>query len=1075
MECLAEIYKNHTGKVSDKWTLYLREYDLLFSGFREDPVRILEIGVQNGGSLEIWSKYFRNAPIIVGCDINTNCEKLTYDDTRIRVVIGDVNTDAVEKNILGHSKHFDLIIDDGSHNSGDIAKSFSRYFRHLNNGGLFVAEDLHCSYWEKFEGGLYYPYSSIAFFKRLADVVNHEHWGIAKEKMQLLHGFSEHFCIDFDEDTLASIHSIEFVNSLCIIRKLDVDLNMLGERVIAGQHALVLPLHFSRSDAAQSLDQESNAWTAMSHAPDEVFASLNDVVTVRDEHIRDLSATISDLDERINALNATVTENEIQIASLNDGVTVRDDHIRDLNATISDRDERITELNNTVIEIRDSISWRLTAPVRFIGLCAGKVNTALRCQSSKVMHKAWEALPLSAKGKQRLKSESITVAPFFYNFCRRYKNANLAKTASEENNLDQYSVEEPQYVPRLTSDTPNFEKAARVIAFYLPQFHPVPENDTWWGKGFTEWTNVKPAKPQFTGHYQPHVPDDFLGYYDLRDTSVMSKQIELAKQYGIEGFCFYTYWFTGHRLLETPVDNYLADASLDLPFCICWANENWSRRWDGLDQDLLMEQQYSSEDDVAFIAHMSKYLQDPRYIRVGGKPLLIVYRPNLLPSMKDTAYRWRDWCLNNGLGEIYLAYVQSFEKRDPADYGLDAAIEFPPNNSSPPEIMEKLPSKSPEFSGNIFDWRIFLKRTENYETPTYQLFRGVCPSWDNTARKKNRGTIFAGSSPELFQRWLVSALEETQRRVQEPEQRLIFINAWNEWAEGAHLEPDQRYGYAWLEATRLAQVRTNIIHSKGGFNQQANLAIVIHAYYIDVLEQLLNRLPASIKTNAVLFITTIEEHAVAVKKMAAATGISHEVIVFVNHGRDVLPFLKVLRLIEGRGFSHVLKLHTKKSLHRDDGDHWRNDLYEKLLDPRLVDLISPFFKNNPKVGLIAPAGYVCHLSHYWGSNRANVESLAKRLGFNRVNPEENRFIAGTMFYARLEALRPLLQLALNDVDFETEAGQLDGTLAHAIERVIALSAETVGMGIVSSDQVVSSGESRGAKLEDFYSQDVGIS
>lgn len=394
--------------------------------------------------------------------------------------------------------------------------------------------------------------------------------------------------------------------------------------------------------------------------------------------------------------------------------------------------------------------------------------------------------------------------PFLHYVCQGHKEDRPAKPAALDGSLDQYPVEAPQYVPRLAADAPSFESAARVIAFYLPQFHPISENDAWWGKGFTEWTNVKPAKAQFEGHYQPHIPDDFLGYYDLRDTTVMRKQIELAKQYGIEGFCFYTYWFTGHRLLETPVDNYLADASLDLPFCICWANENWSRRWDGLDHDLLMEQHYSPEDDLAFIAHMSKYLRDPRYIRVEGKPLLVVYRPNLFPSMKETAERWRDWCRKDGLGEVYIAYVQSFEKRDPADYGLDAAIEFPPNNSAPPDITEKAPSLSSAYSGKVYDWRIFLKRTENYEAPTYPLFRGACPSWDNTARKKERGTIFAHSSPNLFERWLVSTLDETRHRSPTLDQRLVFINAWNEWAEGAHLEPDQRYGYAWLQAVRNA-------------------------------------------------------------------------------------------------------------------------------------------------------------------------------------------------------------------------------------------------------------------------------
>lgn len=394
--------------------------------------------------------------------------------------------------------------------------------------------------------------------------------------------------------------------------------------------------------------------------------------------------------------------------------------------------------------------------------------------------------------------------PFLHYVCQGHKEERDAKLPAVEVSLDMYPVEVPQYVPRLAPDAPQVEKAARVIAFYLPQFHPIPENDAWWGKGFTEWTNVKPAKPQFEGHYQPHVPDDFLGYYDLRDTAVMHKQIELAKQYGIEGFCFYTYWFTGHRLLETPVDNYLADTTLDLPFCVCWANENWSRRWDGLDQDLLMVQHYSAEDDIAFIAHMSKYLLDPRYIRIHGKPLLLVYRPNLFPDARATVERWRAWCREHGIGEIYLTYPQSFECVDPAEYGFDAACEFPPNNSAPPSITHQMTPVVDDFQTAVYDWRIFIQRSENYQDPGYTLFRGTTPSWDNTARKKNKGTVFQNSSPKLFEKWLVNAFTDTLARHNSADKKIVFVNAWNEWAEGAHLEPDQRYGYAWLQAVHDA-------------------------------------------------------------------------------------------------------------------------------------------------------------------------------------------------------------------------------------------------------------------------------
>ena len=349
---------------------------------------------------------------------------------------------------------------------------------------------------------------------------------------------------------------------------------------------------------------------------------------------------------------------------------------------------------------------------------------------------------------------------------------------------------------------------ARLVAFYLPQFHPIPENDAWWGEGFTEWTNVAPAQPQFVGHYQPHVPHPDVGMYDLRDPAVQQRQIEMAKAYGIGAFCFYYYRFHGHRLLETPIENWLADPTLDFPFCLCWANENWSRRWDGLESEILMAQEHSPQDDIGCIADLARYLRDPRYLRIDGKPVVLIYRPSLLPDTAATAARWRAWCRENGVGEIFLAYTQSFEKVDPAIYGFDAAIEFPPNNSAPPDLTARIAPLSADYGGKVYDWSIFPERSRNYREESYRLFRSVCPAWDNTARRKQNGTTFVNDSPALYREWLENALQDTVRRSPTADERLVFINAWNEWAEGAHLEPDQANGYAYLDATRQALVNT---------------------------------------------------------------------------------------------------------------------------------------------------------------------------------------------------------------------------------------------------------------------------
>jgi len=338
------------------------------------------------------------------------------------------------------------------------------------------------------------------------------------------------------------------------------------------------------------------------------------------------------------------------------------------------------------------------------------------------------------------------------------------------------------------------------IAFYLPQFHPIRENDLWWGKGFTDWINVVRARPSFVGHYQPHLPAD-LGFYDLRLEDTRIAQADLAREYGIHGFCYYHYWFNGKRLLERPFEEVLCSGRPDFPFCLCWANENWTRRWDGREDDVLMAQHASLADARDFIAALFRAFDDSRYIRVTDRPLLLVYRVDVIPDLEKIVLLWRQECRNAGVGDPYLCLVESFGNmgRDPESIGFDAAVEFPPHNQGWP-YKGRLQMLDAGFSGEIFDWREVKRHLMERRLPAHMLFRTVMPMWDNTPRNQKTAHIYHGSSPEAYGGWLQDVVRQTTH-LRSEEERLVFINAWNEWGEGSHLEPDLAHGQAYLNAT----------------------------------------------------------------------------------------------------------------------------------------------------------------------------------------------------------------------------------------------------------------------------------
>jgi hypothetical protein len=361
----------------------------------------------------------------------------------------------------------------------------------------------------------------------------------------------------------------------------------------------------------------------------------------------------------------------------------------------------------------------------------------------------------------------------------------------------------------------------RAIAFFLPQYHPTPENDTFWGKGFTEWRNVVQARPRFPGHEQPHLPAD-LGFYDLRVPEVMDAQADMARQAGLHGFCYYHYWFSGRRLLHQPVDRLLASGRPDFPFMLAWANENWTRAWDGGQHEILFEQRYDDADTRTHARALAPAFADPRYIRLNGRPVFAVYNTDEIPDPARWADLFRETLCAEGI-DPYLVRVERYldrDRRPPAALGFDAALEFQPFSrnflcwqATRPDlkahagrrilngVRKRAQALQPWRTFDVHhDMGAFVAFDADQPPPDYTCFPGVCPSWDNSARRPpGKGIIFRHATPELFGDWVRA---KTRGRPRGGEDTLLFVNAWNEWAEGCHLEPCLRHGMAWLEALR---------------------------------------------------------------------------------------------------------------------------------------------------------------------------------------------------------------------------------------------------------------------------------
>ena len=359
------------------------------------------------------------------------------------------------------------------------------------------------------------------------------------------------------------------------------------------------------------------------------------------------------------------------------------------------------------------------------------------------------------------------------------------------------------------------ENDTKVIAYYLPQFHQMEINNKFHGQGFTEWTNTSRAIPLFAGHYQPHIPYD-VGYYDLKNPDAMKRQIYLAKHYGVYGFCFYYYWFSGQKVMEEPLKMLYEHTEWNMPFCLMWANENWTSKWDGGNSEIILEQKLADDDDEKFMADVIPYMKDERYIKIDGKPVLVIYKCTMFDKEIFCLMinNFRKIAKKHGFPDLFLMVTNYRLKEDARNFNADSLVEYQPHGLS--EILPQIRPKgylNPDFQGQIFETNLYITRKiylQSHATRGGRLVRSALTQWDNTARKSTTGSwIYPQLTPQTYKTWLKDIiLESKQIHLGMRDMDMVFVNSWNEWAEGSHLEPDCRYGYAYLQATRDALEET---------------------------------------------------------------------------------------------------------------------------------------------------------------------------------------------------------------------------------------------------------------------------
>ncbi len=647
------------------------------------------------------------------------------------------------------------------------------------------------------------------------------------------------------------------------------------------------------------------------------------------------------------------------------------------------------------------------------------------------------------------------VSSFFQKKKDEPEKSVLANHAYDYHTLIPYESEYQENI-----DFSGYNPLVKTIAFYLPQYHTFQENDAWWGKGFTEWTNTKSSTPSFDGHYIPREPHDDFGYYCLEDIDTIKKQVNLAKQHKIYGFAFYYYWFSGKRLMEKPVDLFLKHSEIDFPFLLCWANENWTRAWDGLDKEVLIQQEYKEQDPNNFIKDIQKYLLDKRYIRVNGKPIIMVYNPSAIPNFETVCEKWRETAKKLGIGEILIWSRTEVGKFDDQNTSfVDAEFDFAPHGFSlPNDTITGINN-----AANVVNYSKLIHHLwETYEKhyPLKPFHYSVMMGWDNSARRKKNFKIFYHYSLHAFYLWTTMVMKKMYEN--DFQNTFLFVNAWNEWCEGTYLEPDKKFGYANINTLSKAicgiplSADFKILNQKStNIDNLEKIAVQCHIYYVDLLEEILEQLKYIPYSYDLFLSTDSNEKKQEIEMILKKYEISCvSILVHKNIGRDVLPMLIQMKpVIEN--YTYFLHLHTKKSKTLTGGTEWRKYLYYHLLGSKdnLLEILS-LFHENKHLGLLYPTP---HPSSFYqlvnpkgsiGGNQRMLEQLFQTLDIPLEDIKmDMTFPTGTMFWSRTEAIKDLF-FKFDEKQFSSEDGQLDGTYAHAVERCFDALAKKNGFEVI---------------------------